>query len=180
MLCSYGDPGPHKGPFSEYVAALQREHARVATSLVYWQDLHQLEPSPDTQTSLDFYEGWERELWNHIHTLVHHPDPYRGTETADDFLALEIARSAPLAREGRLDYAAIKARVDLVEYIGRVTELRPIGRNFKGLCPLHGEDTPSLWVYPETRSWYCFGCRQGGDLFDFGKAYANLSAAQIE
>ncbi|OGK08696.1 MAG: hypothetical protein A2W80_15810 [Candidatus Riflebacteria bacterium GWC2_50_8] len=41
------------------------------------------------------------------------------------------------------------------------------GPVYKGLCPFHAEKTPSFTVYPETQSFYCFGCNKGGDVFAF-------------
>ncbi|MEO6397662.1 MAG: DNA primase [Tepidiformaceae bacterium] len=62
----------------------------------------------------------------------------------------------------------IKSKLDLVEYIGRVTKLHKSGRSFKGLCPFHTERTPSFHVFPERATWRCFGtCGEGGDLFTF-------------
>ena len=42
-------------------------------------------------------------------------------------------------------------------------------------CPLHGEKTPSLKVYPGDSGWYCFGCHAGGDVLDFVRLYFGLS-----
>ncbi|MCC6904733.1 MAG: DNA primase [Anaerolineae bacterium] len=61
----------------------------------------------------------------------------------------------------------IKARLDLVEFINQYTPLKKAGRNYKGLCPFHGEKTPSFIVFPESQNWRCFGCGRGGDLFNF-------------
>lgn len=48
----------------------------------------------------------------------------------------------------------------------RYTQLTRAGRQFKGLCPLHQEDTPSFVVYPEQGRWWCYGaCQTGGDVF---------------
>ena len=64
--------------------------------------------------------------------------------------------------------AEIKAKLDLVEYIGRTTKLTKAGRNFRGLCPFHTEKTPSFYVFPDRDHWRCFGaCGEGGDLFAF-------------
>jgi hypothetical protein len=45
--------------------------------------------------------------------------------------------------------------------------LRRSGKTFTGLCPLHNEKHPSFCVYPETNSFYCYGCNQGGDVIKF-------------
>ncbi|MEP6871605.1 MAG: CHC2 zinc finger domain-containing protein, partial [Anaerolineaceae bacterium] len=69
----------------------------------------------------------------------------------------------------------IKSKLDLVEYIGRVTTLHKSGRSFKGLCPFHTERTPSFHVFPDRSTWRCFGaCGEGGDLFSFVQKRDNL------
>ncbi len=65
----------------------------------------------------------------------------------------------------------IKTKVDIVVVIGRLVELMATGRLYKGRCPFHDDRTPSLVVYPDTWSWYCFGCGCGGNLFDFLMRY---------
>jgi DNA primase len=61
----------------------------------------------------------------------------------------------------------IKQKLDIVEEIGAVMPLRKSGKAFKGLCPFHGERTASFYVFPESGTWKCFGCGEGGDLFSF-------------
>lgn len=61
----------------------------------------------------------------------------------------------------------VKQKLDIVEEIGAVVPLKKSGKAFKGLCPFHGERTPSFYVFPETGTWRCFGCNEGGDLFTF-------------
>ncbi len=61
----------------------------------------------------------------------------------------------------------IKQKLDIVEEIGAVVPLRKSGKAFKGLCPFHGERTPSFYVFPESGTWKCFGCQEGGDVFAF-------------
>jgi DNA primase len=79
----------------------------------------------------------------------------------------------------------IKARVDLVELIGRSVALKRAGSSYQGLCPFHTEKTPSFYVRPQTGSWHCFGCGKGGTAFDwlmereqleFGEALRQLAA----
>jgi len=60
--------------------------------------------------------------------------------------------------------AAVKARVDLVEIIGRVVKLTRKGREQSGLCPFHTEKTGSFTVNVEKGFYHCFGCGAHGDL----------------
>ncbi len=61
----------------------------------------------------------------------------------------------------------IKSRIDIVEFIGQYVQLKKSGINHKGLCPFHNEKTPSFMVNGERQIYKCFGCGEGGDIFDF-------------
>jgi len=61
----------------------------------------------------------------------------------------------------------IKQKIDIVELISEYVPLKRAGRNFKGLCPFHGEKTPSFMVNPELQIYKCFGCGEGGDAYSF-------------
>lgn len=56
---------------------------------------------------------------------------------------------------------------DIVEVIGEYVQLKKQGRNFFGLCPFHGEKTPSFSVTQDKQIFYCFGCKKGGNIFTF-------------
>jgi DNA primase len=53
--------------------------------------------------------------------------------------------------------------------------LRESGAHLVGHCPFHEDEHPSFAVYPETRSFYCFGCSAGGDVIGFVRRADNLS-----
>lgn len=71
--------------------------------------------------------------------------------------------------------AEIKARVNLVELIGRYVELKRAGRSYKAPCPFHKETAPSFVVNEEMGTYHCFGCQAHGDAFRFLMAVENLS-----
>jgi DNA primase len=68
---------------------------------------------------------------------------------------------------GKADLQAVKERLDIVTIISRYLSLSKSGSNYKGNCPFHKDDTPSLMVSPEKGLWHCFGCGEGGDVFSF-------------
>mgnify|MGYP000530721425 CR=1 FL=1 len=58
-------------------------------------------------------------------------------------------------------------RADMLQIIGEYVRLKRAGRNYKGLCPFHGEKTPSFTVSPDQGFFKCFGCGAGGTLYSF-------------
>ena len=68
----------------------------------------------------------------------------------------------------------LKMRNDLSEVAAPYVTLRRRGRNMVGLCPFHGEKTPSFNIYTENGSFYCFGCGVGGDVISFIMRIENL------
>ncbi len=60
------------------------------------------------------------------------------------------------------------------EVISSYVVLKRTGSTLKGLCPFHNERTPSFTVYPNTNSFYCYGCQSGGDVVTFIKTAENL------
>ena len=68
----------------------------------------------------------------------------------------------------------IRHRTDIVELIGSYVTLKRAGSNFGGLCPFHSEKTPSFTVFPDSESFYCFGCGAGGDAITFVMKNENL------
>ena len=63
--------------------------------------------------------------------------------------------------------AEVKNKLSVVEVVGKSVSLKKAGSTYKGLCPFHGEKTPSFVVTPARESWHCFGCGLGGDIFSF-------------
>lgn len=68
----------------------------------------------------------------------------------------------------------LKYKTDITDIISSYVSLKKRGSTLVGLCPFHNEKTPSFTVYPETQSFYCFGCGAGGDAVTFIKKIENL------
>ncbi len=63
--------------------------------------------------------------------------------------------------------AELLSRVDIVDVVGRYVQLKKGGANLMGLCPFHGEKSPSFSVSPAKQFYYCFGCGASGDAIRF-------------
>lgn len=68
----------------------------------------------------------------------------------------------------------LQEKVDIEDVISSNVNLKRRGKTLTGLCPFHNEKTPSFTVYPDTRSFYCFGCGAGGDVITFVRRIENL------
>jgi DNA primase len=67
------------------------------------------------------------------------------------------------------------ARLDVVEVVGKYVQLKKAGANFQGLCPFHGEKTPSFSVSPTKQFYHCFGCSAHGTAIGFLMEHQSLS-----
>jgi DNA primase len=80
-----------------------------------------------------------------------------------------------ISDESRDDITArIKEAADIVQVIGECVELKRSGTRFLGLCPFHGEKTPSFSVHSGQQFFHCFGCGESGDVFSFMMKYHSL------
>ena len=68
----------------------------------------------------------------------------------------------------------LKASCDIEDIVSGYVKLTRKGKNLVGLCPFHSEKTGSFFIYPQTQSFYCFGCGAGGDTISFLKRIENL------
>ncbi|MEO6834981.1 MAG: DNA primase [Candidatus Tumulicola sp.] len=69
----------------------------------------------------------------------------------------------------------IHARIDIASLIGQYVQLKKRGNDLVGLCPFHGEKTPSFHVHPDRGFFKCFGCGAGGDAITFVQKLENVS-----
>ena len=69
-------------------------------------------------------------------------------------------------------------KIDIVKYVGKYVGLEKKSNLYVGLCPFHEEKTPSFTLYPETNSFYCWGCGASGTVIDFVKKYHHLGFVQ--
>ncbi len=67
------------------------------------------------------------------------------------------------------------SRADVVEIVGRYVQLKKGGANFMGLCPFHGEKSPSFSVSPTKQFYHCFGCGKTGNAISFLMEHAGMS-----
>lgn len=71
----------------------------------------------------------------------------------------------------------VTRRIDIFEVVSEHIELKKRGKDYLGLCPFHGEKTPSFSVSPQKGLAYCFGCRWGGNAFKFLMELGKVSFA---
>jgi hypothetical protein len=75
---------------------------------------------------------------------------------------------------------SIKARIEIVDYIGQYVVLKKSGNKFMGVCPFHSEKKGSFFVMPNTQTWHCFGaCNTGGDIITFVQKYEHIGVKEV-
>src|ERR1700739_125486 len=80
-----------------------------------------------------------------------------------------------MANPGDFAYT-VKQQADIVRIVGDYIKVKKHGaQNYSGLCPFHGEKTPSFSVHATRQFYHCFGCGVSGDVFSFIQKIANIS-----
>ncbi len=69
----------------------------------------------------------------------------------------------------------VRDSADIVDVVSQYVDLKQRGTNFFGLCPFHGEKTPSFSVAPAKQIYHCFGCSTGGNVFSFIMEYQKVT-----
>ena len=88
---------------------------------------------------------------------------------------LWAGESAEMPRYTEETIAQVREANDIVDVIGQYVRLTKKGANYFGLCPFHGEKTPSFSVSPQKQIYYCFGCGAGGNVINFLMEYENMT-----
>ena len=109
--------------------------------------------------------GWRRR----IRTLSCAPEPQ----------TLRLGRAGRIVQNTRVSIPQsfiqeLLARVDVVDIVGRYVQLKKGGANFMGLCPFHGEKSPSFSVSPAKQFYHCFGCGKNGNAISFLMEHAGM------
>ena len=68
----------------------------------------------------------------------------------------------------------IRSSINIVDVISQHVHLSKAGTNYLGLCPFHGEKTPSFNVNAQKQFYHCFGCGKSGDIFKFLEDYKQI------
>src|SRR5437660_6595989 len=76
------------------------------------------------------------------------------------------------------DIARVREATDFVQLAGEHIALKKVGQRWIGLCPFHGEKTPSFSVNAEEGLYYCFGCQAKGDVITFLREVEHLDFAE--
>ncbi|MBM3301206.1 MAG: DNA primase, partial [Deltaproteobacteria bacterium] len=71
--------------------------------------------------------------------------------------------------------AEVAAVADIVAVISGYVRLQRAGKDYRGLCPFHGDSSPSFYVSPQKRIFHCFGCATGGSVFNFIMKMENVT-----
>jgi DNA primase len=71
--------------------------------------------------------------------------------------------------------AEVAHAANIVDVISQYVELKRAGKDYRGVCPFHGDKDPSFFVSPQKGSFYCFGCAAGGSVFNFLMKIENMS-----
>jgi DNA primase len=80
-----------------------------------------------------------------------------------------------MANPGDFAYT-VKQQADIVRIVGDYVKLKKTGtQNYSGLCPFHGEKTPSFSVHATRQFFHCFGCQASGDVFSFVQKIENIT-----
>lgn len=154
-------------PASRTIAILQRQSAEYTFRHRLWYSISERTGLPVASRMLTELEWLLDELYLLLEELdkTEIPTLYSMAKNPDQLEAM--LQQPPPA--GRIDYKELKARIDIVEFTSRYTRLKKNGKTYRGICPLHQEKTASFYVYPESRSFYCFGCQTGGDVITFAR-----------
>lgn len=176
LFSDWGEPRYPSEPTSQAIASIQRACDDLAEEIQALDAAggDSLDRSDMRAILFEYMDVLLREERVTLYTKCH---------TAEEYISALTIEATPMVDGGppRIDYAAIKRDVDIVTYIEGFGPLRKSGRTYRGKCSLpghQGERTASMYVYPDTSSFYCFGCNRGGDVIEYAKLHG-VSAREI-
>ena len=70
--------------------------------------------------------------------------------------------------------AEVASATDIVQVISDYVHLKKAGKDYRGICPFHGDKDPSFYVSPQKGIFHCFGCAVGGSVFNFIMRIENI------
>ncbi|HLO46945.1 MAG TPA: AAA family ATPase [Kamptonema sp.] len=139
-----------------------------------WNQCSTLPPSihPDTKAPY-YWENWDEnydwENWEEFVPIT--PDwvlnLMRGTQQPPTTVKQQPQYRQPERQISEILEQDILPILDAESFYGERVKLKKVGNNLVGLCPLHTDKSPSFTVYPESKSFYCFGCQSGGSPVEF-------------
>lgn len=165
LFSDWGEPRYPLEPTSQAIAAVQRACDDLAEEI---QGIEAAGGDSQARSEMRYI------LFQYMDQLKREEKEtlYSTCKTAEEYeVALAVESNPIVPQHGKIDYAEIKRRVDIVDYISMHAELQKRGKNLVTKCTLpdHKDDTASMYIYPETKSFYCFGCNKGGDVIDYAR-----------
>jgi len=131
------------------------------------------EPSPDGSGNIDTVVRWSNNQVQELNNLPADQEVKVWSEEQDGEPTVSRRKREGVPEE---DVAAIRARADIAEVIGRYTKVTPAGAGkFKAICPFHDDTSPSLTIDSKKGLYKCFVDGKSGDVFQFIRDVENVS-----
>ncbi len=138
------------------ISELQKERQRITDTI-------KEKLSVIKNEELDNFSEWFWEKWIIVNEGLELIENDRHIKRLDQLLNISSGKKT----KGHISEEEAQTALDFpIERLATV-ELKKSGKSLTGNCPLHSDRTPSFYIYPETNSFYCFGCKQGGNAINF-------------
>lgn len=112
-----------------------------------------------------YYNETDDEVdWFEKEKTEHEEEMRRMNSRTEKSWMIEMGLISLNKAQKQLSAEQIKELVDIKEIVENYTRLSKAGTRYIGRCPFHNEKTPSFFVFPQSKTWHCFGCSKGGDV----------------